>query len=486
MLIIIDVKSKNKDQKKTTEEDDGADIGSGDDMEQPTKPKPKKPKVKHTSSAVTQNKDTINAKLETVPFLDPVFADLKNSIGDVASSNRAFINNLETKHSEMLLECTGKYWEKSDTDEPDMTDDKDLKIFAVRMDVLKEEPIQFRNIFRGYQFTDRPCDINKMFDDSDSDHDEMSNNDEPVKMNASAIGLQFDINAEVEPVEETRHLMDLEVADFDDNFTEEDENALLSCKNLQRPTIVIESLEPNDSSKRRLEYSYRQLSDITKFWAGPSYWRFKPSMNRMTRFNEDSGETTGMKAPKQRAKRRAKIFAPIKADEADMSQIISINLKKKLKLIMKNWDPKKLKLPTNYHMPDYIFETIEFAPGYKMRMDGPIEEETLQVEIINSAENAGNTSHSSNSGICLPTDLGMPATECADNPFNLSHHDDDHHDDNEYVNPNITADMNTQSSSFQGYGSECLGAPEKVNYFYLFHFMYCLVLANIIHSRHYK
>lgn len=82
--------------------------------------KPKRAKKKR--STVTKNKDTLNAKLETVPFTDPFFAKQNSVVGDINSSKRLMQNILSSIHSCLKLHQNGQYWDKSSAQLLDLVD----------------------------------------------------------------------------------------------------------------------------------------------------------------------------------------------------------------------------------------------------------------------------------------------------------------------------------------------------------------------------
>ena len=98
-------------------------------------PKAKKPKKKRLT--VTKNKDTLNAKLETVPFMDPFFAKQNSVVGDINSSKRLMQNIIPTVRSCLKLHQSGQYWDKSP---PQILDLKDT-IEEIDYSTLPDEAI---------------------------------------------------------------------------------------------------------------------------------------------------------------------------------------------------------------------------------------------------------------------------------------------------------------------------------------------------------
>lgn len=119
----------------------------------------------------------------------------------------------------------------------------------------------------------------------------------------------------------------------------------------------MQDLRPLDSSK--LEYSYRPLENISQFWAGPSYWRFKKFRpSRIT--NSFPSNINAKKAKKKKGPEEL-------LDEFDDSTFMPLTKKSTVKLrranIYKKWDAKTLKLPTYYKLDSNIFMIHPLAPG---------------------------------------------------------------------------------------------------------------------------
>lgn len=63
---------------------------------------------------VTKNPDTINAKLETNPPIDPLFAQINSFVGENYSSNRLLVNLLDTVKGEFIIDGNLPGWDSSE------------------------------------------------------------------------------------------------------------------------------------------------------------------------------------------------------------------------------------------------------------------------------------------------------------------------------------------------------------------------------------
>lgn len=153
-----------------------------------------------------------------------------------------------------------------------------------------------------------------------------------------------------------------------DDLDEGEMTALRAVKNLNRVGTVMDDMRPVDSSSVLLEYSYRPMDNIMKFWAGPSYWKI--NRPRVSVMGTSTVATVAASAAHRPRKMVRKKFAPIEFvddDECDVSAFISVNSKEAQKLrkvnIYKRWEPKKLKLPTNLHLDRNRYDTFFYAPS---------------------------------------------------------------------------------------------------------------------------
>lgn len=183
--------------------------------------------------------------------------------------------------------------------------------------------------------------------------------------------LAFDINAEIEPIPQDDDYMEtgFDVNDLDE-LDEREITALRQVKNLHRPGTVMEDMRPVDSSSALLEYSYRPMDNIMKFWAGPSYWKInRPRVSVMA---TSTVAVTANVASNRNRKVARKRFEPIQFPsdgEIDLSMFISTNSAAAQRLrrvnISKRWDPKSLKLPTNLHLDRNRYDTYYYAPNLR-------------------------------------------------------------------------------------------------------------------------
>lgn len=198
-------------------------------------------------------------------------------------------------------------------------------------------------------------------------------------VNQSHIALAFDVNADIEPIaEQPVEYIDTGFDNDDlDQMDVEDMQAICAVRCLRRNATQMDDMRPVDSTSNTLEYSYRPLDNISRFWAGPSYWKIhkpRPSAvtnNRMSGADHQAAPIVGRAAAYQRrlAEQRDKIeaFEFVPDDEFDDSMFLSVRSAEAQKLrkinIYKRWDPKKLRLPTNLHLDRQRFDKYFYAPG---------------------------------------------------------------------------------------------------------------------------
>lgn len=125
--------------------------------------KTKKKRTRKPISTVTKNKDSINAKLDTHPFIDPMFAKINSVIGDISSSNKLLINTLPSVNSELILRTDHKYWDDKMCEEIVMIDDIEKYEFNTDQFATMPFKTKFTNddLLRpecsGYIITDTPA-----------------------------------------------------------------------------------------------------------------------------------------------------------------------------------------------------------------------------------------------------------------------------------------------------------------------------------------
>lgn len=201
----------------------------------------------------------------------------------------------------------------------------------------------------------------------------------------SLIDVQFDINADVEPIQEDPGFLDVDMGDDGfDSLAEDDQHAIKACRNLHRGKIIINDMRP-DGVPVDLEYSYRLLTDkFSRFWAGPSYWKFKRPRENVVR------GTIGGEKKKKAFKN--KIEPVVFEEEADESFFISINSRSAAKLrklnIYKRWDARKTKLPRDFKLETNRFLFYPLAPGIALPME--INSSPQTIESDNNNDNDDN------------------------------------------------------------------------------------------------
>lgn len=118
-------------------------------------------------------------------------------------------------------------------------------------------------------------------------------------------------------------------------------------------------MRPLDSLSKTLEYSYRPMENIVQYWAGPSHWKYRRTLN---------GKTTDENQTIRKMPGRRKKYQPIDVTAPyDESLFISIKSRQAIKLnkrdTQKKWNAKRLKLPFNHNIaPDY-FDHYQYAAG---------------------------------------------------------------------------------------------------------------------------
>ena len=126
-----------------------------------------------------------------------------------------------------------------------------------------------------------------------------------------------------------------------------------------------DALSTKDMSKS--EYSYRAISNIRNYWAGPSYWRFA--------LNRQSSNTSVQATVRTKHGRRFKknpdkpIFIDCDDSSSEDDYFIKVKSKaaKKIRNVnYRNWSPEKLMLPEKYDISKDLFEHYQFEPSYNI------------------------------------------------------------------------------------------------------------------------
>lgn len=218
-------------------------------------------------------------------------------------------------------------------------------------------------------------------DRDDDDHDTAP---DPETLNHSHLALAFDVNADIEPIaDQPIEYIDTGFDNDDlDQMDAEDMQAICAVRSLRRNATQMDDMRPVDSTSNTLEYSYRPLENISRFWAGPSYWKIHKARastiaggtNDRTGTDNQSARIVGRAHAVQRrqAEQRDKLepFEFVPDEEFDDSMFMSVRSADALKLrkinIYKRWDPKKLRLPTNLHLDRQRFDKYFYAPGLQV------------------------------------------------------------------------------------------------------------------------
>lgn len=145
-----------------------ADDNENNDNQEASKTQAQKkgPRRKRVVHTVTKNKDTINAKLETMCISEPTFAKLNTVIGDINSSQRLMNYILPTYHSELIHHSSRPFWDSNDHEEVNINNDRLIEDIAnakhsimllpgLRSFELDKEH-KLRTIESGYRITDTP------------------------------------------------------------------------------------------------------------------------------------------------------------------------------------------------------------------------------------------------------------------------------------------------------------------------------------------
>lgn len=148
-------------------------------------------------------------------------------------------------------------------------------------------------------------------------------------------------------------------SDAFDNLTAEDHVAINNCRGLRRAPVVLEDMRPVDSTS--LEYSYRALDKISQFWAEPSHWKFKRSRSTFAAVHDSKPQNQKRKGRRPIKYQKKYIEFSIANDE----MFHNVDEKRKLRKVnmMKRFDAKKLKLPTDLQIDRNSFEILKNAPN---------------------------------------------------------------------------------------------------------------------------
>lgn len=383
------------------EESDKEDNGGGEDKEnvdgntqqqQEPKAKQKTKKRRHVST-VTKNPDTLNGRLDTHPLVDPFFAKLNSMVGDINSSQRLMQNIIPTKDSNLKLRQNVKIWDATEEINVGLNGENHADYFVENAEIYQINSITgnvsntvLRTGLKQYRICDVPMEnadeanMSMHLNNEDGDHN-ADNFNMSIGRNTSNIGLQFDINAEIEPIQNEKSFV-IDFGDMDDNdFEDLGENemqVLERCKGLKRQPIMIEDMQPDTAV--HLEYSYRPLDMIDQFWAGPSHWKFRQSrrthaMSLGSRHSQEISAASHLAlttAQKPKVTKKKKLTKKTELTYEDIVNIeesdVLVSITKKTKgnqltvqVISKKWDSKKLKLPTDFRISSETFDSFTHA-----------------------------------------------------------------------------------------------------------------------------
>ncbi|XP_055903543.1 condensin complex subunit 2 [Eupeodes corollae] len=445
-----------------TEANEAGDQDAENPTEAASAPKPVKPKrTRKQVSTVTKNKETLNARLDTVPLTDPVFGKLNSIVGSINSSNRLLNNILPSMDSELRLRLDFQFWDSSSIEAIDYTE-----VFELTMEPTKPceklveinfEDLKMRPMHSGYVISDTPEDI-----DEEADKENRVDSPSGVFEDDFNHELAFDINADVEPIPltgPTTTMVDVDFGEFEE-LTNEERGAINQCRGLRKAAVLIEDLRPVDASSK-LEYSYRPLDKISQFWAGPSHWKFKKPRARSSVIDPHRFSQQPVGNKQNNARSRAKQRQSKHVNFGEFHDDLFVKLDEKFKSrktnVQKKWDARKLKLPTDLQIDPNMFYKFRFAPGIPVEEDA-IESQTptLQTEPVFDVFDGGEPHHGDDDN------LEDDAAICSMNPGGF---DLDAGADHDTGNPNATF-MPTQDGdadqTILEIATDFEGAPNQV------------------------
>ncbi|KAJ6646730.1 Condensin complex subunit 2, partial [Pseudolycoriella hygida] len=390
------------------------------------KPVRKKKRTNRVVSTVTKNKDSINAKLETTTETDAIFSKLNSTVENNNSARKLLQYVLSTDTSVLRLRMNYRIWKNKEVPVNDLNGKDALDGPIIQLPEINWNPAStdvVRPQLSGYIISNTPAedDGNEQVDTS------IDKSTEPFNE------LRFDIDGQVEPIQNDGEFMDLgDIGEDDlDSFTEDDQNALKLCRGLRRTKNFITDMTPDDASLN-LEYSYRALDQkFNCFWAGPSYWKFK--IKRTGPIRSTTGE------PKKKTFKN-KIEPVYFEEDSNELSFISIDSRPAAKLrkanIYNRWDGRKTKLPKDFQLDRNRYLSYLLAPSLTFARPKSTSPQTVESDIIDDGQDTDNF-ESENFGI-------------------------DHHDD---IEDNMIDVVNNERTNVTvaEIGAEFDGAPEQVN-----------------------
>lgn len=238
---------------------------------------------------------------------------------------------------------------------------------------------------------------------------------------------------------------------FEDELTTEDRFAIQACRGLRRPPVLIENLAPVDASSSTLEYSYRPLDNINQFWAGPSHWKFKKLSIAGQPVNRNSLENQGKAKKKRVTKKTLKNkLQELTFDDEEDQLLLPLDAKNSVKHAnYKKWDPKKLKLPTNYKLERNCFDVFKYAQSLSVNacdVEGTVDIPSSDYQYDNAVDR----------DYC-PNNNDVDTDDAASD-VHMDHHQNDDYNENLENDNDLNATMAAISHQFEG-------APNKVRFF---------------------
>lgn len=304
---------------------------------------------------------------------EPTFAKLNTTIGDINSSKRLLNYVLSSVDSEIKHRSNLPFWDSSEHPPCDLESAGELAGMPVvqlpGLRALLNENLLMRHELKGYRISNAPAHENP--GDEEAIAADALLYKSPPPLNRSHLDLAFDINADVEPIDAPP--VEYMETGFDDDELDqmdaEDMQAISAVRSLRRNADTLNDMRPVDAHSSQLEYSYRPLENISRFWAGPSYWKIqRPRPSIAAALKNRGSSVVGAVGQQNKAQPQRRKFEPIEFQENfDSSMFISVSSAEAAKLrkmnLFKRWDPKKLRLPTDLHLDRQRFDKYFYAPG---------------------------------------------------------------------------------------------------------------------------
>lgn len=167
----------------------------------------------------------------------------------------------------------------------------------------------------------------------------------------------FDINESDLPISDPQPMsLDALIAEQDQNNNIENG---LECDDIEN----VDGLAVDNIS--RGEYSYRAITNIHNYWAGPSYWKL--SMNRQSSRISQATVRTNHGRRAKKIPEKPTFTDSTDNSSSDSENFIKIKSKEAKKIRQVNyrrWFPEKLKLPERFDISKDLFEFYKFEPSF--------------------------------------------------------------------------------------------------------------------------